>query len=52
LLLSSLLLGVGPVDPITLGVVAGVFLLVAAGSALIPARRAAAVEPAEALRFE
>jgi ABC-type lipoprotein release transport system permease subunit len=29
-----------------------VFLLVAAGSALVPARRAAAVEPAEALRME
>jgi len=52
MLLSSQLLGVGPVHPLTLMAVVGVFLVVAAGSALIPARRAAAVEPAEALRME
>ena len=52
ILLSSLLLGVGPVDLITLLSVSAVFLLVSAGSALIPARRAARVEPVEALRAE
>ena len=51
-LLSGLLFGVGPVDLLTLSAVVGVFLLVAVGSAFIPARRAAAVEPAEALRME
>ncbi len=51
-LLSGLLFGVGPVDLLTLSGVVGVFLVVAAGSALVPARRAAAVEPAEALRLE
>jgi ABC-type antimicrobial peptide transport system permease subunit len=51
-LLSGLLFGVGPVDLLTLSGVVGVFLVVATGSALIPARRAAAVEPAEALRLE
>jgi predicted permease len=52
ILLSGLLFGVGPVDVLTLSAVVGVFLLVAVGSAFIPARRAAAVEPAEALRME
>lgn len=52
LLLSNLLFGVGPVDLLTLTCVVAVFLLVAAGSALFPARRAAAIEPAEALRME
>jgi putative ABC transport system permease protein len=51
-LLSSLLLGVGAVDVLTLSGVVAVFLLVSAGAALIPARRAAAVEPAETLRME
>lgn len=51
-LLSGLLFGVGPVDLLTLSAVVGVFLLVSAGSALIPARRAAAVQPADALRME
>jgi ABC-type antimicrobial peptide transport system permease subunit len=52
LLLSSLLLGVGPVDFLTLGGVVAIFLLVSVGSALFPARRASTVEPAEALRME
>jgi len=52
ILLSSLLLGVGPVDLLTLGAVVTIFLLVSAGAALIPAWRASTVEPAEALRME
>ena len=51
-LLSSLLLGVGAVDPGTLVTVAAIFLAVTTVSSLIPARRAAAVEPVEALRAE
>jgi predicted permease len=52
MLLSSMLLGVAGVDLPTLAAVTVVFLLVAAGSALVPARRAAAVEPAESLKME
>jgi len=52
ILLSSLLLGVGPVDPLTLCAVAVVFLTVASLSTMIPARKAAAVEPVQALRSE
>ena len=49
-LLASLLFGVAPGDPATLaGVVAGVVVL-AAVAAWVPARNAAAVDPAEALR--
>lgn len=52
LLLSSLLLGVGPLDPLTLSSVVALFMLVSVGAAFLPARRAAAVEPAETLRME
>lgn len=49
-LLASLLFGVTPGDPLTLaGVVAGVVVL-AAAAAWVPARSAAAVDPAEVLR--
>lgn len=49
-LLASLLFGVTPGDPVTLvTVVAGVVVL-AAGAAWVPARSAATVDPAEALR--
>ncbi len=49
---SALLFGVSPVDPIVL-VAACVTLLVGCGVALVaPARRAAAVDPSEALRAE
>jgi ABC-type lipoprotein release transport system permease subunit len=49
-LLASLLFGVAPGDPVTLiTVVAGVVVL-AAGAAWVPARSAAAIDPADALR--
>ena len=50
--LEAWLYGVAPSDPFTLGAV-GLFLMLAAGLAsYIPARRAARLEPLEALRYE
>ncbi len=51
-LVRSLLYGVEPTDPLTLGAGAGVLVLAALAAAWLPARRAAAVEPTTALRHE
>jgi hypothetical protein len=51
-LIQSLLVNVSSRDPATLVVVAGVLLLIAGCAAGIPARRAARVDPVEALRAE
>jgi predicted permease len=51
-MLKSQLVGVTPGDPVTLGVVAGILVTVAAFAAVIPARRAARIDPLEALRAE
>lgn len=48
--LSGFLLGVSPVDPLTYGTVLGVFAVVALLASWRPARRAARIEPAQALR--
>ncbi len=49
---GSLLLGVGPYDPLTLGSVTVLLVVVAIGANLIPARRALKVDPMTALRAE
>jgi predicted permease len=49
-LLRDLLFGLGPYDPTTFAAAAGVILLVALLACLVPARRAAGLDPAVALR--
>jgi ABC-type lipoprotein release transport system permease subunit len=50
--IQSLLYGTRAVDPPVILVVTGLFLLSAAAAAFLPARRAASVDPMEALRSE
>ena len=50
--LAGLLFQVTPTDPLTYAVMAGVFVIIVAGSAWLPARRAAALDPTVALRGE
>src|SRR5262249_9732759 len=49
-LLASLLFGVKASDPLTFGAVAIVLTVIAVAATYLPARRAAAVEPIQALR--
>jgi putative ABC transport system permease protein len=51
-LLRSLLFGVDPLDPLTLGAAAAFLVTVAFSASWMPARRAMAVPPLEALRHE
>jgi predicted permease len=51
-LLRSMLFGVVPFDPISYGVAACLLVLTVFGSGLVPARRAATIEPMKALRTE
>jgi putative ABC transport system permease protein len=50
--LASLLFGVKAADPLTFGSVALILVLIALTATWFPARRAAAVEPVEALRYQ
>jgi ABC-type antimicrobial peptide transport system permease subunit len=50
--LSSLLFGIGPRDPITFAIVAGVLGLVALLACALPAWRATRVDPLKVLRME
>ena len=50
--MSSLLFGVGRLDPATYTVVLGVLMMAAAMASYVPARRAAAVDPVETLTAE
>jgi putative ABC transport system permease protein len=50
--IASFLYGVSPTDPATAAAVAGVLLVVAGLAALVPAHRAASVNPMTALRAE
>jgi putative ABC transport system permease protein len=51
-IMTTMLVGVKPTDPITFAVMIGVFLAIAAISSWLPARRAAALDPTTALRDE
>ena len=51
-LMSALLFGVKPIDPLTYGVVPAILIAAALLASYIPARRATAVDPVSALRAE
>jgi ABC-type antimicrobial peptide transport system permease subunit len=51
-LMSTLLFGVDPVDPVTYAIVSVALVTVALLASYVPSRRAARVDPVEALRAE
>jgi ABC-type antimicrobial peptide transport system permease subunit len=50
--LGALLFGVGPIDPPTIAGAAGLLAVVAMVASWVPARRAASLDPARALRAD
>jgi ABC-type lipoprotein release transport system permease subunit len=50
--MSALLFGVSPVDPVTFASVSATLAAIAFLASYVPARRAAALDPTEALRWE
>jgi ABC-type antimicrobial peptide transport system permease subunit len=51
-MMSGLLFGVRPADPLTFGGVVLILILIAACACLLPARRAVAIDPIAALRSD
>jgi ABC-type antimicrobial peptide transport system permease subunit len=51
-LLRSVLFRVSAFDPITFAVIAALMILVSLAACLVPARRAAGIDPMEAIRVE
>ena len=49
---QSMLFGVEPVDPLTMGAAVAVMMLVALAAGWVPARKAAYLDPMVALRHE
>jgi putative ABC transport system permease protein len=51
-LMTSLLFGVSAADPLTFSTLSVLLLMVTATASYLPARRASAIDPTEALRYE